>query len=71
VILTRHHTATCRRCDRPLLYGVKEEATGWKVLVECSRETCSLERTIGRVPVSAVDSRDAVYERAQTMVAEL
>ena len=69
VILTPHDTATCRVCGRTVLYGVKEEPTGWKVFVECSHDGCSLERTVGRISASAVDGPDAVYERAESMVA--
>jgi len=71
VILTPHDTATCRLCGHTLLYGVKEEPTGWKVLVECGGDGCSVERSVGRVPASTVDGRDAVYERAEAMVTRL
>jgi hypothetical protein len=42
----RHDTATCYDCGSSLVYGTKEEATGWKVYYECN-DRCGCERMAG------------------------
>lgn len=63
---TQHDTATCPDCGAPLVYGTKEDPSGWKVYYECN-DRCRFERMAGWVRLSKVDHRDEVYERAREM----
>jgi hypothetical protein len=60
---TRHPSATCPECNAQLVYGTKEEPTGWKVYYECN-DRCGFERMAGWVTLSEIDHRDEVHERA-------
>jgi len=67
--LYRHESTTCRWCGKPLWYGLKEEASGWKVFYSCDpADGCGWERMTGRIPLSSVDHHDDVYERAESMI---
>ena len=63
---TKHDTATCPACGSSLVYGTKEEASGWKVYYECN-DRCGWERMVGRVSLAEVEHRDEVDERAREM----
>ncbi|UWG50704.1 hypothetical protein AArcCO_1397 [Halalkaliarchaeum sp. AArc-CO] len=63
---TKHDTATCPDCGSPLVYGTKEEASGWKVYYECN-DRCGFERMAGWVKLSDIEHRDEVNERAREM----
>lgn len=66
--LYRHRDAGCRVCGERLRYGVKREASGWKVYYCCDSESgCKREYTTGWIPLSVVDNRDEVYDRAEEM----
>jgi hypothetical protein len=70
MLLRSHPTAACPLCRRQdVWYGLKEEATGWKILCTCrSNRDCNHEWRAGRIPMNAVDSLDEVSERAKTIV---
>lgn len=63
--LRRHGVAECPTCDSPLWYGLKAEATGWKVHYECG--DCCFEKLVGRVALADVTSHDEVVKRAVDM----
>ena len=63
---TKHDTATCPACGSSLVYGTKEEASGWKVYYECN-DRCGFERMAGWVKLSDIEHRDEVDERAREM----
>jgi len=49
-----------------LVFGLKEEASGWKVYYQCN-ERCGFEQMAGWVKLSEIDHRDEVNERAREM----
>lgn len=63
--MVRHDTATCPSCGAALWFGTKPEGSGWTVYYECA--ACTFEQRAGRVATSEVDSRDAVWDRAEEM----
>jgi len=65
--LRKHEDALCRRCRRKSVwYGLKEEATGWKVFCVCGREEqCGHEWKAGWIPTNGVDSKDEAYQRGE------
>ena len=66
--LYRHGDAVCHVCGERLRYGVKRKASGWKVYYCCDSESgCNREYTTGLIPLSVVDNRDEVYDRAEEM----
>lgn len=67
--LQRHDSAECPTCDSLLWYGLKAEATGWKVFYECG--DCCYEKRVGRVAMADVESRDDAVERAVDMETRL
>lgn len=64
ITFSKHDTATCPDCGAPLVYGTKEEASGWKVYYECN-DRCGFERMAGWVWLKEIDHRDDVHERAR------
>ena len=66
ITFRKHGTATCSDCGASLVYGTKEEASGWKVYYECN-DRCGFERMPCRVSLSEVDHRDEAHERAQEL----
>ena len=60
---TKHESATCPDCGTPLVYGLKEEPSGWKVYYECNNR-CGFERMTGRVKLSKVASCPLWLKRA-------
>jgi len=66
MLTTEHGEATCPECNAPLYFGLKREATGWKVYYECD-DHCGFERMAGRVSLSKVGSREEAYDRAEAM----
>lgn len=68
MLLSEHDSATCPSCGSPLLFGLKEEVTCWKVFYVCeSEEGCGAECRLGRVSLESVDTMDEAYERAEKM----
>lgn len=61
---TKHETATCPGCGATLVYGTKEEASGWKVYYECN-DRCGWEQMAGWVKLSEIEHRDEVHELAR------
>lgn len=61
-----HDTATCPDCNAILAYGMKEEATGWKVYYQCN-DQCGFEQMAGWVKRSEIEHRDDVDKRAREM----
>ncbi len=69
--LYRHESARCPRCNERILYGLKDEASGWKVVLECDRDTgCGRQFSSRWIRLSDVDSFDDAYERATAIVVE-
>lgn len=68
MLLRKHSKARCPNCDSPLWYGCKTEPTGWKVQYTCpGPDGCGRTFSVGRVPLSAVESEDEAYERAAAL----
>lgn len=63
---TKHDTATCPACGSSLVYGTKEEASGYKVFYECN-DRCGFERMAGWVKPSEIEHQDEVEQRAHKM----
>jgi predicted RNA-binding Zn-ribbon protein involved in translation (DUF1610 family) len=63
---TEHQSVTCPDCGEPLMYGMKEETTGWKVYYDC-KEQCGWERSLGVIDMSEVADRDEMEARAEEM----
>lgn len=66
IVMSGHGTATCPDCGSQLMYGVKSEATSYKVYYECG-DRCGWERMPGRIPRSDIDHQDEIDERAEEM----
>ena len=66
ITFQKHETATCPDCGAALVYGTKEEASGWKVYYECN-ERCGWEQMTGWVWLSEIEHRDDVDDRAREM----
>ena len=66
MIFTKQDTATCPYCGSALVFGLKEEASGWKVYYQCN-DRCGFEQMAGWVKLSEIDHRDEVNERAREM----
>lgn len=66
ITFTKLETATCPDCGAMLVYGTKEEASGWKVYYECN-DRCGWEQMAGWVKLSEVEHRDEVDKRARVM----
>lgn len=66
-MLAREHSkARCPHCTTRLWYGLKEEATGWKVRFTCMRpEGCGREYSPGRISKSDTGIEDEAYQRAE------
>jgi hypothetical protein len=65
-----HSDARCPRCrHQSVWYGLKEEATGWKVLCECGRKhACGHEWSAGWVSMSDVGTIDEASKMAEKLV---
>ena len=66
ITFRKHDTATCPDCGEPLVFGLKEEASGWKVFYECD-DRCGFEQMTGWVKLSDIEHRDEVDARAHEM----
>jgi hypothetical protein len=72
MFLYPHESANCPRCGGRILYGLKEEATGWKVVLECNPDTgCGRQFSSRWIPLSNVDHFDDAYERAASAAEEV
>lgn len=72
MLLYPHESANCPRCDGRILYGLKEESTGWKVVLECDSDTgCGRQFSSRWIPLSDVDRFDDAYERAASIAEEV
>lgn len=59
---------TCRYCGASIHYGLKEEPSGWTIVVQCDpRDGCSREYLTEWVLLSSVGHVDDVYEQAETV----
>lgn len=57
---------TCRYCSASIHYGLKEEPSGWTIVVQCDPgDGCDREYLTEWVSLSSVDHVDEVYERAE------
>lgn len=63
---TKHETATCPDCGSSLVYGTKDEASGWKVYYECN-DRCGWEQIAGWVKLSEIEHQDEVHEHARDL----
>lgn len=56
MVLRRHPSATCDRCDSALYYAWLEEPTGWRIVVQCDPENgCGRDVANKRAPRHHVD----------------
>jgi hypothetical protein len=70
MLLYPHESANCPRCSGRMLYGLKEESTGWKVIIECDpEEGCGRQFPSRWVLLNDIDRFDDAYSRA-AMIAE-
>lgn len=70
MILRRHPDARCPTCgSREVWWGLKSEATGWKVLRECDDDECDYQGTAGWIPMSEVDSVDEALRKGEERIA--
>ena len=68
MMLQEHPVARCPGCGSLLWYGLKTEATGWKVQYACPPpDGCGREFSAGRIARNAVESEDDAYERAKRL----
>ena len=72
MLLRRHPDARCPWCGSSLWYGLKSEATGWKVQYDCAgADGCGREFTHGRIDRASVGSSDEAHRRAERLGSEL
>jgi hypothetical protein len=72
MLLYPHESANCPRCSGPLLYGLKEESTGWKVVLECDPDIgCGRQFSSRWIPLSDINRFDDAYSRAATIAEEV
>lgn len=72
MLLYQHESACCPRCGGRLLYGLKAELSGWKVVLECDPDTgCGRQFSRRWIPLSDVDRFDDAYERAASIAEEV
>jgi hypothetical protein len=72
MLVRKHPDARCPRCAAALWYGLKREATGWKVQYVCRRpDGCGREFTPARIPNEDARSEDEAYRRAERIGAVL
>lgn len=65
---TKVEEETCPECGEEALFrSKKEEASGWKVYVQCDECGTDFGR-IGFVKMSEIDHRDEVSEKAEELV---
>jgi hypothetical protein len=62
--------AACPGCGGTVFYGLKEEASSWKVFVQCEHyedrdADCPWSRMAGHVSRATVDHADEKYEQAR------
>ncbi len=67
-----HESARCPRCGERILYGLKEESTGWKVIIDCDpEEGCGRGFSSRWIRLDEIDRFDDAYERAASIAAEV
>jgi hypothetical protein len=72
MLYKKHPSARCRYCAEPLYYGLKDEATGWKVHYCCLLPNgCGREFSLGRIGLESVDTKDDAHERAEAFAERL
>lgn len=72
MLLYQHESACCPLCDSRILYGLKEESTGWKVVLECDlQKGCGRQFSSRWIHLSDVDRFDDAYERAASIAEEV
>lgn len=72
MLLYQHESACCPRCGGRLLYGLKAESIGWKVVLECDPDMeCGQQFSSRWIPLSDVDRFDDAYERAASIAEEV
>lgn len=70
MFLYRHDTATCPHCSSVVAYGTKEEASSWKIVVQCNpQDGCGRELGKKRIPLTDIDHRDQVAKQAEAFAA--
>ena len=63
-----HESAVCNQCKNRLWFGVKEEASGWKVVYSCCGDDgCGREWTMGIILRKEIEHIDEVYEKARIL----
>lgn len=68
MLARKHPEARCPYCTSPLWYGLKSEASGWKVQYACAgREGCGREFNVGRIARADVDDEAEAYRRAERL----
>ncbi len=71
-MLYPHESARCSRCGDRIFYGLKEESTGWKVVLECDPASgCGRGFPSGWIRLRDVDTFDDAYERAASIAEEV
>lgn len=69
--LYQHESARCPRCNERILYGLKDETSGWKVVLTCGVDVgCGREFSSRWIHLNDVDSFDDAYERAASIAVE-
>lgn len=72
MLLYPHKFASCPQCGGQILYGLKAESTGWKVVLECDPDMeCGRQFSSRWIPLSDVDRFDDAYERAASIAEEV
>lgn len=72
MLLYPHDSARCPRCNGRILYGLKEESTGWKVVLECGLDTgCGRQFSSRWIPLNDIARFDDAYRRAASIVEEV
>ncbi|AUX09815.1 hypothetical protein AArcSl_2190 [Halalkaliarchaeum desulfuricum] len=72
MVLRRHPSATCNRCDSALYYRYLEESTGWQISVTCDPEKgCGRDVVSKRAPRHHVDRPEEARAVAKRLAGEL
>lgn len=72
MLLYPHESASCPDCGGRLLYGLKAESTGWKIVLECEpAEKCGRQFSSRWIPLADVDHFDDAYRRAASIAEEV
>lgn len=72
MLLFPHDSAICPGCGGRILYGLKEEPPGWKVVLDCDHdEGCDRQFPSRWIRLRDVGRFDTAYERAAAIAEEV